>query len=509
MARIPIILDSRLRIPHALLTREAVRDLQREFTYENPDFSKWKAFKKGRPPPKHIASWQEDGVTLTLPRGGIQKVRSVLLGHGYPYSVDDRRVGHGDPSNWAKDYGIEYSTELYPFQLDLVDAGLRDQNCLWRSPTGSGKTEASLAFIHRIGLPALVIVHTTNLFDQWIKRAAQAFGISRSDVGQIKGSKRRPSPIITIGMAATLKNCINDFAEQFGTVVCDEVQLFAAPTLQEVVDRLPAKYRLGVSANEKRADRKEFLIYDQFGDVAAEVTHEELVEQGFIHEVEVRAVPTNFEADWYRDLKPKKKVDMFDVLLDKMSRDEQRNELIARCVQWALDEDEQVIVLSGRREHCHLLDQLFTSREIPTGLFIGGQEYRGEFNQTLDRMQAGWTKVGVGTYQAIGIGFDFSRIARGVCATPVANNSSADKLWRQYRGRFCRTAEGKKDAALYYLWDRKVYGHHPLTYLCRWNKRVKVLVDGEWIDGRRYAKEVRSEEEKRREEVEDPSGLFE
>ena len=60
------------------------------------------------------------------------------------------------------------------------------------------------------------------------------------------------------------------------------------------IDRFTARYRVGVSADERRKDGKEFLIRDLFGGVAVEVPKGEMVDKGirFIREPKVAVYGT-------------------------------------------------------------------------------------------------------------------------------------------------------------------------------------------------------------------------
>lgn len=492
MPKVLLVVDNRIRIVSSIPAE--VRDaLAVEFTYENPSAKKMRAFGFKRRVPKTLRSWDEDDGEFTLPRGGLGRVRRILREAGLHWRVEDRR-SEGDPDEFARTRGFpEHRVELWPFQTRLVEAALAKENCLWRSPQGSGKTTASIAFAARAAKPALFVVSTGNLLDQWRRRCRKELDI---EPGVLSGSKKRVGDI-TVAMQQTLRNHVGSLRGRFGTVVCDEVQEFAADTFQAVVDELDCRYRLGISADERRADGKEFLIHDQFGDVAEEVTHEELIAGGFIHEVEVRVVLSRFRADWYARLeKTKQKVAAYDKLLVRLSEDDDRNELVMDCVHRCFDEKEQVIVLSNRREHCHEIDRRCIERQLHSGLLIGGPDYRNQFEDTLDRLIDGEGRVGVGTLQAIGVGFDYPRIARGVIAVPIANSDKGGPQFRQFRGRFARTCDGKSNAILYYVHDPYVFGHRPIRHLCRWTKNVVVEFDGEWIPGRRYIKETPDEKPK-------------
>ncbi len=81
---------------------------------------------------------------------------------------------------------------------------------------------------------------------------------------------------------------------RFAVIICDEVQRFAARTFMDVIDKSAARYRIGLSASEKRKDGKECLIYDSFGGVAAAIDEKELVGAGLIHDVPFNMIRTNY-----------------------------------------------------------------------------------------------------------------------------------------------------------------------------------------------------------------------
>ena len=482
-----IVLDNRVRIPQRVLGAEVVREIVGRFTYPNPDAAKAKAFGFRRRIPATLVTVRREGEYLTVPRGGFEAVKEILQRADRWMRVEDHRF---QGERWA---APELRNPLYGYQEAMVAAAVDKPCCLWRSPQASGKTMSALGFAVRVGLPTLVIVYTSNLLDQWVRRCEQQMGPQAKDlVGVIKGQRFRLRPI-TIAMQQTLWRLPSTALKgQFGVVIADEVQLFASATFNKVIDEVDARYVLGVSGDERRADGKEFLIYDQFGDVAAEVRHEDLVDAGYIHEVEVRVVPTTFQADWYVGLpSPAQKVKMWDRLLTEIGSDPERTRLVLATIRESVGEGGQTLVLCSRREYCHQLDSAATSDGFRSGLFIGGDDYREQFNSTLARIERGECQVAVGTLQAVGVGFDLPHVARGIIATPVATSQTGRMQWQQFRGRFARTAPGKHDAVLYYLHDHHVFGDRPLKNLQRWNRKVSVWSSGRWIDVRDYLKAKR------------------
>lgn len=483
-----VVVDSRVRVEGVPLVTEhqAVLD---EYEHKNPDYWKAKRFGFRKRVPKVLATWRAEPGGYSVPRGGMGTVRSFLKRLGDPFVVEDRRT-LGDDTLGAIP---PHRRRLWPHQEHLVEVAVARQNALFRSAAASGKTSAALAFASRIGLPTLVVVHNRNLFDQWIDRCVEELGVPRSWVGIIQGARRRLGPI-TIGMQQTLAGCAAEVAPAFGCVIVDEVQRAASRTFIDVVDHMTAKYRLGVSDDERRSDGKEFLIRDMFGEVAGEADHDELVDAGYVMDVSIRVVPTAFRADWYVGLEDAKRALAFDALLAVMTTDPERNAIALRCVADERANGNQVIVFTHRVEHALDLDRTLCAAGLPSGFVVG--EHKAESDETLRRFRDGRASVICGTYQALGTGVDLPKVSRGVFATPIANSAKGRSQFKQYRGRFARTATGKGDAVIYYLWDVEVFGTAPLRHLCRWARDVTVRRHEGWRPGRTVLKEMSDAEAK-------------
>lgn len=513
-----LVIDNRIRICGEV-PEEVLRDIAADFTYENPDYKRAKVFGfKGRIP-KYITTWRRPtgdrspvGEVLSVPRGGIQRVLKGLGQAGLVVEhVVDSRVGgagiHKIPGSNLSMRG--YQQRLIDYAMAVFNVRLGPGVALWRSPTASGKTTAALQLAACLQKKTLVIVATSVLLGQWLRRTQEDHGI---EAGVIGGGKYRVNSQIVIAMQQSLKGVSDEELAQYGLVIGDEIQLFAAPTFEASVDRIPAMYRLGISGDERRSDHKEFLIYDQFGPVTCEVKQSELVDAGMIHEVEVRVVPTEFRSelwdkieaieahpgesdDHLRIRKVQAKIRHAEELANDLGKDQSRTQLIVDLVRESITQTGQAIVLSTRREHCHIIDAALTAAGFRSGLLIGGPDYREIFEQTFRRFQSGETQVAVGTYQAIGVGFDLPIVARGICAAPAANGQDGSYQWRQYRGRFARTADGKLDAAIYYLLDVHVYGYKPLRHLMRWNSKVVVRDGDTWIPAKAWLAKERTDGE--------------
>lgn len=494
---IELVVDNRVRLVagaalEALKTRGAFVELIDEHEHVNPEFAKAKHFGFKKRIPRKIVTWREDEDGVSFPRGSVPKVREMLrreLCAGDSKTHDRRTLGDPTLGNIPKHRPP--SGSLWPHQEMLISRAAAAQNALVRSGAGSGKTTALLALASRLNLPTLVVVPNQNLFDQWVGRCEKELNVPRSWVGQIQGSKRKLGPI-TIGMQQTLCGCAAEIAPAFGAVFVDEVQRAAARTFLEVVDAFTSKYRVGVSDDERRSDGKEFLIHDMFGPVVGEASHDDLVAQGYVMDVRVRVVPTEFRADWYTGLSDPKKLLAYDHLLQELAGDVFRNALVLREVPAALAFGHQIVVFSSRIDHAMTLDRECNATGVRSGFVIG--EHPVESRETLARFAQGTTNAIFGTYQALGTGVDMPMVARGVFAMPIANNAKGRSQFKQYRGRFTRVADGKGAPEVVYLWDRHVFGARALRHLCRWANDVKVEWRGALVPGRQVLKEIEHDE---------------
>lgn len=474
-------MDNRLRVALDRLPPGIAEALKGEFQHSNPAFYKQKSmgFKAWKEKPT-IQTWHERNGVLTLPRGGTQVVRQLFDRHGLgePDWDDQRCSGGADPGGVQR----EHLVQLWDHQEDAVDAALARENCLVRAPTGSGKTTAAIALAVRCGLPTLVVVWSSNLLDQWVDRLTKELGLRKNQIGIIRGSKRTIAPV-TMAMQQTLYSqpkLVRELRPRFGCLMADEVQRFAARTFMDVIDAFPARYRVGWSADETRKDRKEFLIYDVFGRVAADIDREQLVQKRLVHEVEVRVVPTSFTASWYVDqMQDDEQNPDFNRLLDSMVADGPRNRLITALARTEMALGNQVLALSHRREHAMALARAEVHHGGRAGVLLGGQDNVGEFTKAVQAMRARQLPFSAGTYQAIGQGLDIPTVERGIACTPIATNR---QFCGQVRGRLCRVADGKRDAVLFYLWDQHVFGIDPIMNLRRWNKVVRVQDGSRLVD---------------------------
>ena len=482
-----VIIDNRLRFNHKELPKEMYLELKESLTYSNPDFANAKRLGfSTRGIQEYITSYTIDALDkMSIPRGASYKLKSIANKHNVKLTFIDKRL--------SVPYTFRTNIELREYQEKPCRQLVRMENSLIQGVCGCGKTVILLKAIEDIGQKTLVIVHERKLQQQWVDSISQFFGIPKEEVGVIGGIAKGKNKIkaITVAMQQSLLRDSSKFAGEFGCVVGDEVHRFAASTFQKVIDTFPAKYRIGATATPKRKDKKEDLVFDQFGRIVAKITDDDLLELGMTHDVKIVVVKTNFEytgrmIERYKDelvgMEDGKEVyekvlamsyPDTNQLLSKMVMDKDRNNLIFQFVEAEVHNGHYCIMLSDRTRFCHNWKRWLSRKDIEASLLIGGGEYKDEGDDAIRRIDnAGNLHVVIGTTVA-DEGLDIKRLDRGFSCTPSASN---ERRIVQQVGRIKRKCEGKKDAVWTYFWDHKVKGFDKhLKLLKKYFNTVEVL----------------------------------
>lgn len=321
-----VLKDTHLLIDTRQIPLDAVDRIKDEFTRSNPDF--WKKKTMGfwlGDTPKEVYSWRHEGSFLILPRGTLDKIIMIMSQFGY-------ELGNvRDSTLKKKSFKFEFTGNgtLRPYQRKAVDALVTaGGNGTIRGPCGSGKTISLIGAIVRLGQPAIVVVHTNALAQQWRGAILTWLGFHPGSVN----SKIKNIQPVTVATQQTIWRLIEkgdvDWINEFGTIVGDEIHRWAARTFQTVASAFPAIYKIGASADERRKDGREHLVYETFGPPVDKITRQELTEIGKLLPIRMIVVPTS-----YVDIERIKtvnegKIPDWPATLKKMVRDEDRNNLI-------------------------------------------------------------------------------------------------------------------------------------------------------------------------------------
>jgi superfamily II DNA or RNA helicase len=430
--------DAAIRIARGQVPAKLEERLRRALSFPNPAYlDRLRLGLSAHGIPERLCFVEADADALRLPRGAIHTLRRLAALDGEIVRCEDCRVL---PAERLPELPLP---PLRPYQERAVEVMVKRTQGTVVVPCGGGKTRIALGALARLRTPALILVHTLDLAEQWRRELRQVLGV---EAGLVGGGEVAPAAV-TVALVQALATWeaakLEAFLAGFGVLVLDEAHHCQSTTFRAIVDRSPARYRFGLTATPEREDGLTALLDLYLGPAVASVTHEELVAAGVLKLPEVRPVETAFTF-------PYAGADDYARLLDALVRDDGRNALIADLVAAEARAGHLSLVLSGRVEHCEALCRLVRERGVEAELLTGAvkKERRTEL---LDGARAGRVRVLVATTLA-DEGLDLPALARVFLAYPGrARGRTLQRL-----GRLMRTHPGKADAILFDFVDRRV-----------------------------------------------------
>jgi superfamily II DNA or RNA helicase len=405
--------------------------------------------------PTTVRLWQPDG---TLPRGFALQMRKILGAAGHEVTWEDARqdapvfTGKWKPVAFAADR--EYQEHAVARMQDV-------QQGMWQAPPGAGKTVAVLELIRRTGQRACVIVNTSNIARQWVERAEQFIGYTPGVVGDGEFEVGD----ITIALQQTLWSRRVDFDESgfwslFGMVCLDECHHLPATTYTEIVQRFPARYRLGVSGTPDLQQHALPTMEATIGKLFHVTKREELVKSGVLRQPSVRVKRTDFDFDYFptHDHTPgaictvefctggrgaRRHGNNYGKMMSAIVADADRNWVISRDIYDALVAGRTVLVLSKRLAHLETLKRLTQMHcEVDQQSFTLVDYTGQQASEERMRINALADFGGMAIFSTIGNeALDIPRIDTVVLAWPTAN----PKIVEQQVGRAVRVHDAKNE----------------------------------------------------------------
>ena len=173
---------------------------------------------------------------------------------------------------------------------------------------------------------------------------------------------------------------LDTFLGGFGLLILDEAHHVAASTFHSVVDRCPARYRLGLTATPEREDGLTALLDLFLGAPLVTITHDELVAAGVLTVPEIQSIETDFTYLYTgaEDYAP---------MLSAVASDAARNTLIVDHVVEEARAGHVCLVLSGRIDHCHTLADAIEAAGVSAAV-LTGEVKRAVRKELLDRARA-------------------------------------------------------------------------------------------------------------------------
>jgi superfamily II DNA or RNA helicase len=411
----------------------------------NPEFdARQRARRSTWDTPRFLYSYDEtaDG-DLVLPRGLYGLLTELVDSAGSTLRIEDMRVS-------GERHELGCSTQLRPEQADAVRHLVEEDTSVLIAAPGSGKTVIACAAIASRACSTLVLVDRKALADQWRDRLQKHLEFK---CGQIGGGRSKTTGIIDIALLPTLarRDNIEDLTAGYGFVIADECHHIAASAFFHVLNRIPAKCWLGLTATPERRDGLEDLIYHQLG--SHHVTLEgptagQLPSTGTDllapHPV-LHVHPTQFRYTGQADpTAPGGMAEIYRTLI----ADETRLDQIIADVLAAHTNGANILVLTTWIDHLNAIAERLRNAGVPV-VVLSGQikaRQRREISQQLANhtADAGPLLI-VGTSSFIGEGFDCPALDTLFLAAPITFKNRLV----QYVGRITRPHAAKTTATVH------------------------------------------------------------
>ena len=448
---IECILDNQIYVKKLKLLPNEISYLKRLASFTNPEF-----YEKQRlrlpiyKTPRIISCFEEDERFLILPRGCMDKIRTICEKSNVKLIIkDNRELGVKTDYNFVET--LNKKQEKVMNELLKYDTGVL---C---ATTGFGKTVIAAKIITKLKVNALVLVNRNNLLEQWKERLSYFLDINKKEIGQIGASKENLNGKLDIASVQSLakKENMEDLVKNYGLVIVDECHHVAAYGFEQVMKAIRSKYVYGLTATPTRKDGLHKIIYMQCGDIRVRVANRELKQNREMeHIVIVKNTGYKFIGE-----EEKQKLQISELLND-MCNNVFRNEIIIEDIKQSVLEGRIPIVLTERVEHLKILkdglDEKLKGLDIPVVIYKGtmGKKKAVEVQNILKEAdEEGRPRIILATSSSIGEGFDDSRLDTLFLTMPVS--------WKgriiQYVGRLHREYEGKDKVMVYdYLDNMKV-----------------------------------------------------
>jgi len=431
-------LSNNLTITEAPL--QAAHEIREQLTIRNPKYDELERMNRWTgDTPEFLWLYDQDKNGIRTPRGYISQVIARCRKEGIRFEIIDKRRS-------LPPVDIRFQGTLKPFQKKALALILKKDFGTLSSPTGSGKTVIGLAAVAERKQPALIVVHTKELLNQWIESIGKFLNVPVKEIGRIGAGGFSIGDRLTVGIVNSIYGKGKDLRDHIGFVIVDECHRAPSRTFTEAVSSFDSKYTLGLSATPWRRDKLSRLIYWFVGNIVHRIEQHELIKEGHILPVDVIERETDFRTIY-------DPVEEYPQMLSELTQDPERNLQICSDVAAEAQTGNGIcLILSDRKQHCEDLRKMLLKKFKTDSDLLTGDLSKSDREAVVQNLNTGETKVLIATGQLIGEGFDCKALTTLFLATPIKFNGRL----LQYIGRVMRPARGKDKAVVYDYIDQNV-----------------------------------------------------
>ena len=216
--------------------------------------------------------------------------------------------------------------QLRDYQRNAVVHAIRNNRSLLLSPTASGKSLVIYLLSRWYeSSRVLILVPTTSLVEQMYTDFLD-YGYLESKMQKIyQGYTKDISSEVTISTWQSLYKMPRKFFEQFGCILGDEVHLFKAKSLTNIMNKMhQTQYRHGFTGTLDGTQTHRLVLEGLFGSVNRVTSTKELMEKKTLAKLKIKCIVLQYPDSDKKFMKDQSYQDEVDLLV----RDERRNKFI-------------------------------------------------------------------------------------------------------------------------------------------------------------------------------------
>ena len=238
----------------------------------------------------------------------------------YGTSELDRFVGRVSPKSKGK------TLQIRDYQMAAFNHAVRNNRSLLLSPTASGKSLIIYLLTSWYESDkVLILVPTTSLVEQMYSDFID-YGYDETKMQKIyQGHSKEITKQVVISTWQSLYKMPRKFFEKFGCILRDEVHLFKAKSLTNIMNKMQdTQYRHGFTGTLDGTQTHRLILEGLFGSVNKVTTTKELMENKTLANLNIKCIVLQYPEVDCKFMKDQNFQDEVDLIV----RDERRNEFI-------------------------------------------------------------------------------------------------------------------------------------------------------------------------------------
>lgn len=387
-----------------------------------------------------------NGNQVILPFGCLRRIWGLISAYNY-----ETKFNENEPISCRFD---KITQPLYDYQEVAVEAMLNAKGGVLVGGCGSGKTNVGVELVKRIGKRFLWLTHTLDLARQTRDRFKKLY--PNMKIGLTSDGKVDFGHDGTIATVQTMVKLDRDIYEkEFDLVIVDEChKCVGSPTLakmfSKVVGTIPARYKYGLTATPKRNDSLTQTIYTTLGaNLDGEFAPVYTIDRSKTKTLTAEHRRIDTDVPFSYSMLNDDGTFNFGGLVDYLSTNTERNELIVNNVAKLQQEGRKQIILCSRVEHAETLVEMLNAKSVKAVLLVG--EVSEKKREKILSGETEWDVI-VGTISLAKEGLDVPQLDT-LHLVSIINNKS-DTV--QCVGRIERVCEGKKDPIVFDYVDKNI-----------------------------------------------------